>query len=273
MLIALLAVSFALACFAATSLHAAGWDLVWSDEFDREGLPDEAKWDYEQGFVRNNEAQFYTRARKENARVENGMLVIEGRKERFAIPKPAPGRGAQSRDFADYTSASLITRKKADWTFGRIELRAKLPHGKGVWPAVWTLGVNISEVRWPACGEIDIMEFVGHDPNHVHGTVHWGRGGKHESSGGKLETPTPFADFHVYAIEWRPDRIDFFFDERKYHTFPVEKAGPGDANPFRKPHYLLINLALGGTWGGPIDDAILPQKFLVDYVRLYREKK
>jgi beta-glucanase (GH16 family) len=266
-LIAVLATSVA-AALLATSAHAAGWELAWSDEFDREGLPDKAKWDYEEGFVRNNEAQFYTRARRENARVEAGCLVIECRKERFKLPKPAQGR-----DFADYTAASLITRRKADWTFGRIEVRAKIPQGKGVWPAVWTLGADISEVRWPACGEIDIMEFVGHDPNHVHGTVHWGgRGSKHESSGGKLEAEKPFADFHVYAIEWRADRIDFFFDDTKYHTFPVDKAGAGPDNPFRKAHYLIINFALGGSWGGAIDDANLPQKFLVDYVRVYREK-
>ena len=148
-----------------------GWRLVWSDEFDYTGLPDPKKWDYEEGFVRNNEAQYYTRARKENARVENGMLVIEGRKEKFPVPQASSG--GKGRQFADYTAASLITLNKADWKFGRIEVRAKLPQGRGVWPAIWMLGSNIRQVGWPACGEIDIMEFVGHTPGFVHATVHF----------------------------------------------------------------------------------------------------
>jgi len=263
----LLLASLFVLLLAAPASAAAGWELVWSDEFNTQGLPDKTKWDYEEGYCRNNESQFYTRDRKENARVEDGVLVIECRKERFKLPKPAQGR-----DFADYTSASLITLKKADWKFGRIELRAKIPQGKGVWPAIWTMGVNRDVVHWPNCGEIDIMEFVGHDPNHIHGTVHWGAAGKHEQSGGSLQSDKPFADFHVYAVEWTTDRIDFFFDDKKYFSFPVDKAAAGPDNPFRKPHYLLINFALGGSWGGPIDDAILPQKFLVDYVRVYRQK-
>ena len=247
----------------ASCARADEWEPVWSDEFDYEGLPDKTKWDYEEGFVRNKEQQYYTRGRTENARVENGMLVIECRKERFKPQKRGP---------VEYTSASLITLNKASWKYGRIEVRAKLPQGGGVWPAIWTLGTNISQVRWPACGEIDVMEFVGKDPNKVHATVHYGAQGKHESNGGKLETETPYADFHVYAVEWFPDRMDFFFDNRKYHTFLIDKAGQGEENPFRKPHYLLINFALGGNWGGPIDDAVLPQKYLVDYVRVYRQK-
>lgn len=250
------------------------WKLVWSDEFDYEGLPDKKKWDYEEGFVRNNEMQFYTRSRKENARVEKGMLVIEGRKEKYENPRYVPESKdwRKKREFASYTAASLITLNKASWKYGRIEVRAKLPHGKGIWPAIWTLGANRSKVRWPGCGEIDIMEFVGKHPNLVHGTVHFAMEGKHRSDGGKLKTEKPYADFHVYAIEWNADRIDFFFDDVKYHTFIIDKAGAGEDNPFRKPHYLLVNLALGGTWGGPIDDSVLPQRYLIDYVRVYEAK-
>jgi beta-glucanase (GH16 family) len=128
---------------------------VWADEFDRDGLPDRSRWDYEVGFIRNNERQYYTRERAENARVENGLLVIEARRERF--------------EGADYTSASLTSR--ANWTYGRIEVRARLPKGRGTWPAVWTLGANIGQAGWPACGEIDIMEHVGFDPGRVHANI------------------------------------------------------------------------------------------------------
>jgi beta-glucanase (GH16 family) len=239
------------------------WELVWSDEFNYQGLPDKAKWGYEEGFVRNHESQYYTRSRQENARVEHGMLIIECRKEHF---KP------ENHAAVEYTAASLITQNKASWQYGRIEARAKLPHGKGVWPALWTLGTNISRVDWPACGEIDIMEFVGKEPNNIYGTLHYAVEGKHQSDGNKLETDKPYDDFHVYAVEWYPDRIDFFFDNKKYHTVPLDKAGKSADNPFRKPHYLLINFALGGDWGGPLDNAILPQQYLIDYVRIYQHK-
>lgn len=269
------AIHLALLCalgtlFVTSRTSAADWKLVWSDEFDKDGAPDPAKWDYEEGFVRNNEAQYYTRDRRENARVENGMLVIEGRKEKFpnARYNPTASRGPATRPTADYTAASLITRRKADWTFGRVEVRAKLPSGRGVWPAIWMLG---SAGRWPAGGEIDIMEFVGHTPDLVHATVHFQKDGKHLSSGNRLKVDRPFADFHVYAVEWFPDRMDFYFDARKYHTFPVPHAEDNGRNPFLKPHYLLINLALGGTWGRQIDDDIFPQKFLIDYVRVYQQ--
>jgi beta-glucanase (GH16 family) len=151
-------------------------------------------------------------------------------------------------------------------------MRAKLPRGKGMWPAFWTLGTNITQISWPRCGEDDIMEFIGKDTNHIYGTLHFSRDGQNASDGGKVELAAPYDDFHIYAVEWTPERIDFFVDDRKYHSVDIEKAGPGDANPFRKPHYLLINLALGGDWGGPIDDDLLPQKYLIDYVRVYERK-
>jgi len=253
-----------------------GYKLVWSDEFDYEGLPDPAKWGYEEGYVRNNEAQFYTRARKENSRVENGVLVIEARKEHFQKPTARAGRrdnvsATPSADYAEYTAASLITLGRASWQFGRIEVRAKLPQGKGVWPAIWMLGDNIRKIGWPACGEIDIMEFVGHTPNKVHATVHYRKDGQHKSSGGALTVTEPWADFHVYAVEWTPERMDFFFDQQKYHSVDVKTADNQGQNPFRQRQYLLINFALGGSWGGKIDDSVLPQKYLIDYVRVYQK--
>jgi beta-glucanase (GH16 family) len=268
------AITLALSLMWAIGIHAAEWQLVWSDEFDYDGLPDSTKWTYEEGFVRNLEMQYYTRARSENARVKNGTLIIEGREERIVNPtyKPNSNNWMREREFADYTSASLTTRGKASWTYGRIEVRAKLPLGKGTWPAIWTLGTDIHTVKWPQCGEIDIMEQVGQDPNWIYGTAHYSVDGKHQYSGGKDQAFDPSADFHIYAIDWYTDRIEFYFDDTKYFTFPLDKAGEGADNPFRKPQYLLINLALGGSWGGDIDNSIFPQEYLIDYVRVYKMK-
>ncbi|HEY5042321.1 MAG TPA: glycoside hydrolase family 16 protein [Verrucomicrobiae bacterium] len=246
---------------AANGVAAEDWKLVWSDEFNYTGLPDTNKWGYEEGFVRNHETQYYTLARLENARVEDGHLVIECRKEHFTPPDHAP---------VDYTSASLITLHQESWRYGRIEVRAKLPSGQGVWPAIWMLGTNITQVGWPRCGEIDIMEFIGKDPGGIHGTLHYAMDGKHQSDGGTLETNLPSAGYHVYAVEWTPERIDFYYDATKYHSVLLDKAGTGAANPFRQPQYLILNFAIGGEWGGPIDDMVLPQKFLIDYVRVYQ---
>ena len=259
---------FAQSCQTAQSKE---WNLVWFDEFNYQGLPDTTKWDYEEGFVRNKESQYYTKGRSENARVENGVLVIEGKKEKFANLRyrKESNNWMEKVEYADYTSAALITQNKASWKYKRIEVRAKLAQGKGMWPAIWTLGKNINKVNWPRCGELDIMEFVGKDPNRIHANAHFSVDGKHRMDGDKLQEESPYDVFHLYAIEWYEDHIDFFFDETKYHTFIIDKAGKGENNPFRKPHYLLINLALGGSWGGPIDDTVLPQKFLIDYVRVY----
>jgi beta-glucanase (GH16 family) len=256
---------------------ASDWKLVWSDEFDQEGPLDSAKWSYEEGFVRNRELQYYTVDRLKNARVENGHLIIEAHKERFPNPgyrADAPERRWQERrEHADCTSASLTTRGRVEWTYGRIEVRAKLPSGRGTWPAIWMLGTNIGEVGWPACGEIDIMEYVGHDPGVVHANVHT-RGYNHTRGNGR-GARTTLADaekeFHVYAVEWTPKKIEFFVDERKYFT--LENDGTGvDSWPFDAPHYLILNLAIGGSWGGQqgIDDNIFPQRFLIDYVRVYQ---
>lgn len=264
----LLACGVARAVAADKPASPAGWKLTWSDEFDKPGLPDPNKWDYETGYVRNNELQYYTRARKENARVEGGNLVIEGRKEKYPIPAGKSG----TKRVADYTAASLITKGKAQWVFGRIEVRANLPQGKGVWPAIWMLGRKFPGTPWPACGEIDIMEFVGHTPDKVHATLHYRKNGKHASKGGKIKVERPFDDFHVYAVQWSARKMDFFFDGRKYFTFEVAQADDGGANPFHKPHYLLINLALGGSWGRAMDDSVLPQKYLIDYVRVYKRQ-
>jgi beta-glucanase (GH16 family) len=261
----------------AATACASDWRLVWSDEFDKPGLPDPAKWRYETGFVRNNELQLYTQDRLENARVENGVLVIEGRKERFRNPSFRPSTSGNPRrrnvEFADYTSASLTSEGKASFQYGRIEVRAKLPQGRGVWPAIWMMGTNRSVVGWPRCGETDIMEFVGKEPDRVHATMHYSKEGKHASKGGKLTTAAPYDAFHVYAMDWSSERMDFYFDQQKYFTFDLNSAGEGAENPFRKPQYLIMNLALGGSWGGEMDDSRLPQQFQIDYVRIYERPK
>lgn len=251
-----------------------GWKLVWQDEFNYTGLPDATKWGYEVGYIRNNEQQYYTRARKENVWVENGMLTITGRKEEY----PNEFYKAGSTDWhyknptAQYTSASINTLDKAGWKYGRIEIKAKLPQGAGIWPALWMMGTNIKTVNFPSCGEIDIMEFIGvKDPTTIYGTIHYKNdAGSYSSSGNKTTSTKLVNDFHIYAIEWDSTKIDIYFDEIKYHSFLIESAGTYK-DTFRKPFYLLINLAMGGNWPGPIDDTILPQPYLVDYVRIYEK--
>ena len=246
--------------------------LIWSDEFDYTGMPDDSKWDYEVGFVRNKEVQYYTKKRPENTTVGNGCMVITAVKEKYKNPNYKPGspNWQENREYAEYTSASVITKGKFSVKYGRVEVRAKLPFGNGTWPAIWMLGDNISQVGWPRCGEIDIMEFLGRESHRIYGTCHYGDAdGKHKSEGRHIDVdPEPSKDFHVYAINWYPDSIEFFYDDTKYFTFNTSQADNGGDNAFRKPFYLLINLALGG-WGGEIDDSILPQKYYIDYVRVY----
>ena len=251
-----------------------GWDLVWQDEFNGTSV-DGSNWHHEHGFVRNKELQYYTKDRRENCRVENGCLVLEARKEKYVDP--------ETDEKAEYTSASL----KSDWRFtfmyGRVDVRAKVPAGLGVWPAAWTLGADIKTQRWPWCGEIDIMEYVGHTPKRVWGTAHWSdktvkTADGHKSSGGHLDLPAPLSDdFHVYSMTWDKEKITFSIDGRQYHEVKLADMQPNvrDWPPFGQYHYLLLNLAYGGTWGGQkgVDDGCLPAKYLVDYVRVYKPLK
>ena len=236
--------------------------LVWRDEFNRNGLPDPKRWTYEKGYVRNQEEQFYTEGRRENARVESGRLIIEARRDGF--------------EGHPVSSASLITKGKASWTYGRIEVRAKLPKGRGTWPAIWTLGDDIDTVGWPGCGEIDIMENVGFDPDMAHFTIHSTGldGNGHEASSGRVEVPSLSDAFHVYTLDWTPERIEWRLDGRIVHVYA--KAEPkGVKWVYDKPQYLMLNLAMGGAWGGQkgVDPAVYPAKFEVDYVRVYQRPK
>jgi beta-glucanase (GH16 family) len=225
------------------------WVLTWSDEFNGNEI-DRTKWNFEIGDdIRNNESQYYT-ARNTNARIENGSLIIEAHKEKY--------------NGADYTSASLLTRGLHSFWYGRIEMRAKLPHGAGTWPAFWTTGTNYINVGWPECGEIDIMEYLGRMPGIIHGTVHYtSNTGTHISQGGNKTINDP-QEFKTYSIEWDEDHIKFFVNDINYYSFDI-----GNNEAFRKPHILRLNFALGGWWGKEIDDSMLPQKYIIDYVRVY----
>jgi beta-glucanase (GH16 family) len=235
------------------------YKLIWSEEFNYSGLPDTTKWGYEVGFIRNHEKQYYTQARVENARVENGMLVIESRKEAF-------------KGF-DYTSASINTLGKASFGVNtRVEVCAKLPAGKGMWPAIWSMGTDFGKIGWPRCGEIDIMEFVGHTPNTVWGTFHWWDASKPDSSihlqkGDTLQFFDLQQKFHVYGVERTAGKLSFFVDTDYYFDF--DSLSNVETDLFKKPFYILINTALGGDWGGEIDTTIFPQKMYVDWVRVF----
>lgn len=251
----------ALTAITATATDLPGWKLVWSDEFDQAGLPNTEKWGYEKGLVRNNEQQFYTAKRRENARVEDGKLIIEARKEKLG--------GGQ------FTSASVISRGHGEWTYGRIEVRAKLPAARGTWPAIWMLPGNFGKVPWPKCGEIDIMEHVGHVPGVIHGTLHCEAFNhvKHTARGSTLAVPGASSDFHIYSMDWSAERIVLHVDGKTYATFDKKPADTQAEWPFNKPFYLILNLAIGGAWGGQkgIDEGAFPQRMEVDYVRVYQK--
>ena len=246
-----------------------GWKVVWADEFDKPGLPDPAKWSYELGGNGwgNQELQFYTDARRENARVEDGKLIVEARREEW--------QGSH------YTSARLNSRP--GWTYGRIEARAKLPRGRGTWPAIWMLPVRGGYAKggWPDNGEIDIMEHVGFDPGVIHGTIHT-RAYNHVDRTQRGETTT-VADaqdaFHLYAVEWTPQLLTFYVDDIEYFSFPNERPADPKADwrqwPFDNDFRILVNLAVGGSWGGQkgVDESIWPQRLEVDYIRVLQRQR
>ncbi len=246
--------------------------LVWNDEFDGVGAPDPEKWGYEIGYIRNNEAQYYS-DRLENVFQKDGALTIRTLKEKFPIAgKP----GSKGREFAEYTSGSINTLGKAGWLYGRVEVRARLPKGKGIWPAIWMMGTNIREVGWPRCGEIDIMEYVGKEPGRVYGTIHMRRRGAAESwkvvsKGNNVEPGNPEGRFCVYALEWTEDKLTILVDEEVVLEFlRSEEEKKTEVWPFDKPHYLLLNTAIGGAWGGEIADDTCPTDYQIDYVRVYQ---
>ncbi len=241
----------------------ATWELVWNDEFDYTGLPDSSKWTHDTagndwGWG-NNEAQFHTDRDSLNSYVSDGTLKIN------AIIKDKEGK--------KYTSARLITKGKGDWKYGKVEVKAKLPEGRGTWPAIWMLSSDDS-VKWPDMGEIDIMEHVGHDPDTVFSTVHT-KDYNHligTQVGEKMYLPTATEEFHVYSLEWDKNELRSYVDGEEYFIYKNDGTGEG-AWPFDKPFFLILNLAIGGGLGGQqgIDDAAFPHTFEIDYVRVYQQ--
>jgi beta-glucanase (GH16 family) len=235
--------------------------LVWADEFDKPGLPDPSKWSYDtagnaSGWG-NNEWQFYTAADPDNAMVRDGCLHIR------AIREKAGGK--------NFTSARLITKGKGDWLYGRVEVRAKLPGARGIWPAIWMLPTDWEYGGWPESGEIDIMEHVGFMPDSVFAAVHTKSYnhliGTHPVKGRFLENIHD--GFHVYSLEWNTQEIRMYADDIHYFTFKKEPSGP-DAWPFDKRFHLLLNVAVGGNWGAMkgVNEKAFPQEMVVDYVRV-----
>jgi len=237
-------------------------DPIWVDEFETPGLPNDKFWSYDVGGSGwgNNELQYYTKADIDNAHIENGILTIEAIKEKTGS--------------MNYSSARIVTKGKQDFLYGKVEVRAKIPAGRGNWPAIWMLASQseYGSAYWPDNGEIDILEHVGYDPGVMHFSVH--TKSFYHSIGTQKTATTRIDDFdkefHVYTMEWTPQSIKSYIDGKLYFTF--ENSGRGwEEWPFDKKQHVLLNLAIGGDWGGQkgVDDTIFPNKFLIDYVRVY----
>lgn len=250
------------------------YQLVWADEFNKDGAPDTSAWRYEQGFVRNNELQWY---QQENVFCKNGLLVIEARREQKSNPRYEAGSKDWRKNRPDiaYTSSSINTSGKHDWQYGRFEMRGKIDISAGLWPAWWTLGVN---GRWPANGEIDIMEYykgkllaniacIGPDKK-----AEWFSKTTDTSSLGGRQWA---AQFHVWRMDWDDKAIALYVDDQLLNRVELEKLQNKDGsgfNPFNQPHYMLLNLAIGGDNGGDPTGTNFPNRFEVDYVRVYQKK-
>lgn len=252
---------------------------VWSEEFNYEGKPDSTIWSYEQGFVRNHELQWY---RSENANVSNGILTITAQKE--LIPNPYYSKNSEdwrkNREFAEYTSACIKTRGSREFQYGRFEICAKIPVASGAWPAIWTLGTSMP---WPSCGEIDVMEYYRiEDVPHILANTAWGTDQPGKAQWNTQTIPfsrltdrdSAWADkFHIWRMDWDEETIRLYLDDELFNETLLENTQNGSIGnytcPFRQPHYLLLNLAIGGAGGAP-DDAAFPLKYEIDYVRVYQ---
>ncbi len=238
--------------------------LVFVDEFDIDGMPDSTKWNYEHGYLRNTELQYYTTARAENARVEGGALHITACADSAVI----------DGEMRPVTSASLITRGKHEWKYGYVEVRAKLPEGLGTWPAIWMMPADRSYGKWPTCGEIDIMENVGYMPDKIHFSAHC-ESYNHVKNTQKthvIEVPDVQKGFHTYALRWTPDSLTWYMDGVSQYTVEREADATYREWPFDKPFYIILNFAFGGAWGGNqgVDMSALPLEFVIDYVRVFQ---
>lgn len=282
-LISLLAGCFLTGCKSHSSIIASeeadipqGYKLVWADEFNKDGKPDPQNWSYEGGFVRNNELQWY---QEENANIKNGTLVIEGRREQVKNPNYDPNNSnwRKNRKFAAYTSSSINTRDKKEFKYGIVEVRAKIDTSRGNWPAIWTLGTT---KPWPANGEVDIMEFYQvNDKPHILANAAWR--GKQAVKWDSEKIPfTNFLKkdpdwpekFHTWKMDWNKEYIRLYLDDELLNEIDLnEITNPDGFNPFRQPHYLLLNLALGANGGDPAKTKF-PVQYKIDYVRVYQKK-
>lgn len=239
--------------------------LVWGDEFSVNGLPDATKWEYDTGMNKqgwhNHELQYYSRARLENSEVRDGKLIITARKESLSTQADWGGQ--------TYTSARLITQGKQSWTYGYYEIRARLPCGKGSWPAIWMLGTTGT---WPAGGELDIMEQVGKEPTKVFSTTHTTSGSGANGRGAATQVPDACSAFHTYQMLWTDQQVSFGIDGKAHFVYTNAKTGL-DQWPYDAPQFLILNIAMGGDLGGPIDDSALPIQMEIDYVRVYQKPK
>jgi beta-glucanase (GH16 family) len=258
---------------ATAATEVGGWELVWEDTFDGDAgtPPDDRWWNHEIGGDGwgNHELQYYTDDTGSVAHDGDGHLVITA-----AEGGPTDGTGCWYGD-CRYTSARITTRGKVEAEYGRIEVRARLPEGDGMWPAFWMLGTNIDLKGWPNAGEIDVMEHIGREPETVHGTVHGPTYSGADGIGGSYRFPegTPADDFHTYAIEWEPDRIAWYMDDVHYATLLPTILPKAERWVFDHPFFLILNLAVGGQWPGePTDETTFPQTFVIDHVRVYRER-
>lgn len=269
---ALLAALLAAGSARAEPIVPADYALVWADEFEREGAPDPSKWAYDiehnkRGWF-NNELQYYSDARPENARVEQGALIIEARADAAAIAKFRDWGGQK------YSSARLRTLGKASWTYGAVEVRAKLPCGRGTWSAIWMLPDD-KAIPWPDSGEIDIMEHVGFDPGKVHFSTHTKNGNfiDHTEKTAATTVRNACGEMHRYQLRWTPNLIVMGVDDERGFSFKRPSAKRSDW-PFDGPFHLLLNIAIGGDWGGQkgVDPAAFPARMEIDYVRVYQPK-
>ena len=264
-----------------TPLVAQEWKLVWSDEFNRDGRPDSLVWNYEHGFVRNHEAQWY---QAENAFQQDGLLVIEARREQRPNPTSREhGRHwGQQRKAIDYTSACLTTQGKYSFLYGRLEVCARIPTAGGSWPAIWTLGDGM---EWPSCGEIDVMEYYRiNGVPHILANVAWGNDQRYRAVWNSKRIPyAHFTQrdpdwalrFHVWRMDWDETAIRLYLDDELLNEVSLSATVNGSIgrylNPFNRPQFILLNLALGGDNGGTIDDTAFPMRYEIDYVRVYQQ--
>lgn len=256
-IILLLFIFFTVKSVASYSQSAMYKKLVWAEEFNYKGLPDNKIWSFNEGTGcpancgwGNSELEYYTNKQLANAKVDNGVLTITAIK--------------QNKADKAYTSARIVSKEKNYFKYGRMECKAKLPTTKGTWPALWMLGANIDNVGWPACGEIDIVEHKGNDLNKIYGTLHYPKRFGNNGNGNTAMVKD-VTKFHIYAVEWSEQEINFFVDDIKYHSVLNENT-----LPFNQDFYFIINLAIGGTFAGAVDDNLINESMQIDYVRVYK---